>query len=273
MPTYLDQMGNSIELPALPKRIVSIVPSQTELLFDLGLDETILAITRYGVHPEAKVQGRTLIGGTKNPDLAKIRALQPDLIIGNKEENRQEDIEALQKEFPVWVSDVNNLTDATAMIRSVGIMVGKETSAEWIANRIEKRFAELATGAMPVLPSKRPKVAYLIWRKPWMVAGAGTFIDNMLHHAGFSNVFAAQARYPAPTEEDLKNTHPDWVFLASEPYPFNEASKAEIQALWPDCQIKLVDGELFSWYGSRLLRMPDYLRGLHDEMTQANSTK
>lgn len=265
MPAHLDQMGHIIELSAPPQRIVSIVPSQTELLFDLGLDETVVGITRYGVYPEAKVQGRTIIGGTKNPDLTLIRALQPDLIIGNKEENRQEDIEALRKEFPVWVSDVNNLADATAMIRSVGMMVGKETSAEWIANRIEKRFGELAAEVMPTLPGKRPKVAYLIWRKPWMVAGSGTFIDDVLHRAGFANVFIGHARYPAPTEEVLKATRPDWIFLASEPYPFKEDSKAEIQSLWPDSQVKLVDGELFSWYGSRLLRTPDYLRGLRDE--------
>ncbi len=201
MPTYTDQMGHSVELPALPQRIVSIVPSQTELLFDLGLDEAVVGITRYGLYPEAKVQGRSIVGGTKNPDLDKIRALRPDLILGNKEENRQEDIEALRKEFPVWVSEVDNLADATAMIRGVGQVVGKETSAEWIANRIEKRFEELSAETMPGLPGRQPKVAYLIWRKPWMVAGSGTFINDMLRRAGFDNAFAQQARYPAPTDE------------------------------------------------------------------------
>ena len=260
MPQFTDQIGHSIHLPDSPRRIVSLVPSQTELLFDLGLNETIVGITKYCIHPHSKARHKTQVGGTKNPDLNLIRTLRPDLIIGNKEENRREDIEALRAEFPVWVSDVNSLNDASAMIRQIGGLVQNETSANWLAQRIEGRFeslvAERPTSAL------RKKVAYLIWRKPWMVAGGGTFIHALLELAGFDNVFAPEPRYPECSTETLVATQPEIILLSSEPYPFKEAHLSEMQALCPNARILLVDGELFSWYGSRLLRTPAYLHSL-----------
>lgn len=260
MATFIDQMGHTVELAIPPKRIVSLVPSQTELLFDLGLNETVVGVTRYCVHPSFKTQHKTSIGGTKNPDLKLIRALQPDLIIGNKEENRREDIEALHAEFPVWISDIATLADATAMIREIGHLVAKETSADWLARRIEERFETLAAEVAPRII--RRKAAYLIWRKPWMVAGGGTFIHALLERAGLDNVFADQPRYPECTVESLVVSQPEVIFLSSEPYPFKETHLAEMQIMLPNAQILLVDGELFSWYGSRLLRTPAYLRSL-----------
>lgn len=257
---YTDQMGNQIVLAELPQRIVSLVPSQTELLFDLGLNDTVVGITRFCVHPEPKVRNKTIIGGTKNPDLDLIRELKPDLIIGNKEENLKEDIEALQRDFPVWMSDVNSMTDATYMISEVGKMVGKETSALWIANLIEERFAKLSREVTALGPPLR--VIYLIWRKPWMVAGGETFIHTMLHLAGFTNIFGISSRYPECTDKELKNTKPDLIFLSSEPFPFQEKHIAELRELCPSAKVRVVNGDLFSWYGSRLLRTPQYLRSL-----------
>lgn len=261
---YIDQMGFEITLAEIPRRIVSLVPSQTEFLFDLGLDESLVGITRFCVHPELKARAKTKVGGTKNPDIELIRELKPDLIIGNKEENRQEDIELLKRDFPVWLSDVNTLLDAYHMMRELGRIVGNPTSAEWIADRIERRFTEFSYGMLP--PVKPVKVAYLIWRKPWMVAGGGTFIDSILTTAGFTNAFANTPRYPECKAEDFQLAAPDVLLLSTEPYPFSEKHWAEVQTLAPRANIVLVDGELFSWYGSRLLRTPAYLTDLHTSL-------
>lgn len=271
MTEHTDQMGFDLTLAEVPKRIVSLVPSQTELLFDLGLDESLVGITRYCVHPAVKAQGKTLVGGTKNPDIDLIRALQPDLIIGNKEENRLEDIELLKKEFPVWLSDVNTLPDALWMMRELGQLVGNSSSADWIANRVEQRFADLTEHVSQ--RQKSPRVAYLIWRKPWMVAGGGTFIDSMLTVAGFTNVFANTPRYPECTLADFKSAVPDILLVSTEPYPFHEKHLPEIQALVPTAIVKLVDGELFSWYGSRLLRTPAYLTDLQASLKKLMISK
>ena len=265
MATFIDQMGRTVELATPPQRIVSLVPSQTELLFDLGLNESVVGVTRYCVHPQVKTRPKTSIGGTKTPDLKLIRALQPDLIIGNKEENRREDIDALSAEFPVWMSDIASLADATAMMREIGRLVTKEASADWLAGRIEERFETLA--AELASRTIRRKTAYLIWRKPWMVAGGGTFIHSLLERAGLANVFADQSRYPECTMESLRAYRPEVILLSSEPFPFKESHVAEMQALCPGTKILLVDGELFSWYGSRLLRTPAYLRSLADSFS------
>jgi ABC-type Fe3+-hydroxamate transport system substrate-binding protein len=258
MALHIDQMGNKIELDGPPRRIVSLVPSLTELLFDLGMNETVVGITRYCIHPEPKVKGKTRIGGTKNPDLDQIRALRPDLIIGNKEENRQEDIETLQKEFPVWMSDINSLADATRMIRQIGHLLEKEASGDWIAGVIESRFAALPE----MLPPGTPRVAYLIWRNPWMVAGASTFINALLTHCGWVNAFGDQERYPQCTATELRAVQPDIILLSSEPYPFQKKHIDEIASLCPRAKVRLVRGDLFSWYGSRLLRTPTYVQSL-----------
>ncbi len=265
MATSTDQMGSTVALDSPPQRIVSLVPSQTELLFDLGLDETVVGVTRYCVHPQFKTRPKTLIGGTKNPDLNLIRSLKPDLIIGNKEENRREDIDALKTEFPVWMSDIASLADATAMIREIGCLVAKEISAEWLAGRIEERFETLA--AEVASRTSRRKVAYLIWRKPWMVAGGGTFIHTMLERAGLDNVFGGLSRYLECTLQSLVESRPEVILLSSEPFPFKVSHVDEIQTLFPEAKICLVNGELFSWYGSRLLRTPNYLRYLADSFS------
>ena len=260
MAQLMDPTGFSLTLADRPRRIVSLVPSQTELLFDLGLNESVVGITKYCIHPHAKIQNKVIVGGTKNPDLSVIRELRPDLIIGNKEENRREDIEALRTEFPFWVSDIGSLADATAMIREIGRLVQNETSADWLAARIEERFEALTT-ELALLPIGK-RVAYFIWRKPWMVAGGGTFIDSMLQRAGLHNVFSNLPRYPECSKESLFRSRPEVILLSSEPYPFKEMHVAEFRAVCPDCQILLVNGELFSWYGSRLLRTPTYLQSL-----------
>jgi ABC-type Fe3+-hydroxamate transport system substrate-binding protein len=252
-------------LRGLPLRIVSLVPSQTELLFDLGLNEEVVGLTRYCVHPASKARTKTVVGGTKDPDLQLIRSLQPSLILGNKEENTREVIEQLREEFPVWLSDVSTLADATAMIRTVSEVVGKPETGTWLVNKINERFL-LLSGEVARQQQEQPtpprRVAYLIWRKPWMVAGSGTFIHSLLETTGWVNAFADVPRYPTVSPDEFRQRNPDLVLLSSEPYPFRAKHQAELNQLLPRATVRLVEGDLFSWYGSRLLRTPDYLRSL-----------
>ncbi len=245
----------------IPQRIVSLVPSQTELLFDLGLTEEITGITKFCVHPADKVKQKTLVGGTKALDLNVIHALNPDFILANKEENTRDQIETLRQRYAVHVTDVSTLPDALAMIREVGMLVGKRTEADALANRIE-------TSLIPFPQAPGLSVAYLIWRKPYMVAAADTFIHAMLEQAGFRNAFAGQTRYPVVSADALESAQPDLIFLSSEPYPFGQKHTAELRVICPSARIHLVDGEVFSWYGSRLLQASDYFRNLRNEIDQ-----
>ncbi|WP_037298781.1 ABC transporter substrate-binding protein [Runella limosa] len=244
--------------PTAPQRIVSLVPSQTELLFDLGLEGKVIGITKFCCHPADKVKNIAKIGGTKNFDFEKIKALRPDLIIGNKEENYQEGIETLQQDFPVWISDIVTLEESLEMIQKVGQLTHEEPEALNICQQLSTQFSSLQS------PSRRPRVAYFIWKKPYMVAANGTFIHEMLRKAGFLNVFEDLTRYPEISEADLQQAAPELIFLSSEPYSFREKHLLEFQEICPSAHIMLVDGELFSWYGSRLLKSVAYFNELRD---------
>ncbi|MCB2377632.1 helical backbone metal receptor [Hymenobacter sp. BT635] len=249
-------MNRRVAVPFPPQRIVSLVPSQTELLFDLGLGERVVGVTKFCIHPADARQQATVVGGTKNFDFARIEALKPDLIIGNKEENYQEGIEQLAAKYPVWMSDIANLTDSLDMIRRVGMISGRKPAADALATAIDASFSGLTT------PDQLLPAAYFIWRKPYMAAASGTFIDAMLPRAGFSNVFADTARYPEVTAEQLAAAAPKVILLSSEPYPFAEKHVAEFQAICPSATVRIVDGELFSWYGSRLRHSAAYFESL-----------
>lgn len=237
-------------------RIISLVPSQTELLFHLGLRDEVVGITKFCIHPADVCKTKTKIGGTKQFNFAKIERLQPDLIIGNKEENYREGIETLQKKYRVWISDILTLEDALQMIGTVGNLVGKAHQATFLSKEIAEAFAKIR----PVTSPQR--VAYFIWRKPYMVAGNNTFIDDMLNRCGFTNVFASLTRYPEVSEEMLAAANPEYIFLSSEPYPFGEKYIAEFQKILPKAKTLIVDGEMFSWYGSRLLLSAKYFESL-----------
>ncbi len=255
MPIYTDQLNRPIHIPQYPKRIISLVPSQTELLIDLGLQAQLLGITKFCIHPAAATKQILKIGGTKALDIKLIKELNPDLIIGNKEENERAQIEELMSHFPVWMSDIADLDGAINMITGIGELVNKATEAAAMTATIKQNFEQLNAAA----PTR--KVAYLIWRKPYMVAGKGTFIDDMLRRCGFVNVFA-EDRYPEVSIEQLISAQPDALLLSSEPYPFKEKHINEFRATLPHATIKLVDGEMFSWYGSRLLQAPAYFNKL-----------
>lgn len=253
-----DQMGRTVVVPQRPSRIISLVPSQTELLFDLGLDETIIGRTRYCIHPAEGVAAKPSVGGTKKFRFDVIEQLQPNLIIGNKEENYKEGIGRLAASYPVWMSDIITLADALQMIRQVGRLVGKGEQAAALAAEIETRFAQLPRLQRPF------RVGYFIWRKPYMVAGAQTFVDTMLAQCGMVNAFAGagDGRYPEVTPEQIHAARLDAILLSSEPFPFAEKHRQKFEAQFPDVPVYLVDGEMFSWYGSRLLLAAGYLHRL-----------
>jgi ABC-type Fe3+-hydroxamate transport system substrate-binding protein len=256
--TITDMMGRRITLMQRPCRIVSLVPSQTELLAHFGLHEEVVGITKFCIHPERWYRSKMRVGGTKQYDFEKIAALQPDLIIGNKEENDKAQIEQLMQLYPVWMSDIYNLADALQMIEYIGAITGKATEANTLTKEIEPAFASLVQ-----LQTHSRRTAYFIWRNPWMVAGHNTFINEMLKCCNLQNVFAhSNQRYPEITTTMLRDANPDLLLLSSEPYPFKESHLAELQAICPHAEIKLVDGELFSWYGSRLRMAPAYFRQL-----------
>ncbi len=247
-------------LPYLPQRIVSLVPSQTELLFDLGLGERVVGLTKFCIHPAGAVRNVTQVGGTKQFRFEIIDRLQPDLVLGNKEENYREGIERLVAQYPVWMSDIYTLADALSMIRKVGELTGTADKAASLAATIGVGFARL-------VPAPPVRVAYFIWRNPWMVAGSHTFIDALLRHCGLTNVFGHLPRYPEVTEAQLREAQPDCLLLSSEPYPFAEKHREELQGLCPRARVLLADGEMFSWYGSRLVQSPPYLASLLGEIT------
>lgn len=262
---FIDQMGHELDLAIVPKRIVSLVPSQTELLFDLGLNEEVVGITKFCIHPDEWFHSKTKVGGTKTIDLEKIKQLNPDLIIGNKEENEQQQMEELMKHYPVWMSDINTLKQAFDMITRVGMMVDKNWEAINLKLKIEAAFKNLDFRNHT---SEIRNVSYFIWRNPLMAAGNNTFINEMLQKCGFKNVFASDElnRYPIISPKQLSQADPRLIFLSSEPYPFKEKHFREFQDICPDAQIVLVDGELFSWYGSRLLHAPEYFSKLLEKL-------
>ncbi|MCX2745005.1 helical backbone metal receptor [Mangrovivirga sp. M17] len=249
----IDMMNRKVELNNFPVRIISLVPSQTELLCDLDLDKRVVGITKFCVHPENWLKEKEIIGGTKKLRIDKIRKLKPDLIIANKEENVKEDILTLARDFPVYISDISNLHDVNRMISDIGSLTGREQKAGDIINEIKRKSSELKS-----FPVKT--CLYFIWKNPWMMAGSDTFINEMLNAAGYQNL-SSFPRYPELTDE-MKSLKPDEILLSSEPYPFKEKDFPEIKNIYPDSEIKIVDGEYFSWYGSRLTKAFDYFKKL-----------
>jgi len=258
--TYTDQMGYAVQLASSPQRIISLVPSQTETLLALGIGKRLIGITTFCIHPKAEVQSIQKIGGTKNPRISDILALNPDFIIANKEENRLEDIAALKNHCPVWLSDINTPEDSLGFIASIGEIL--ELPVNGLIDELTQVFHEVH--------KKRKRfnqrhVHYLIWRKPYMLAGKSTYIDSCLRLAGFHNA-TTEERYPewhlnAPIAPK-SNLYPDLILLSSEPYPFKDKHIKELKKEFAHADILLVDGELFSWYGVRQLGLAQYLNKL-----------
>lgn len=257
---FTDQMNREIEVSWPPHRIISLVPSQTELLYDLGLDEEVVGLTKFCVHPNHWYRKKNRIGGTKNIHIDRIDDLQPDLIIGNKEENTPADVHHLADRYPVWLSDIYTLQDAFSMMTQIGALCDRTQKARALVDTCRQSFAQIP------IPERSPRTLYLIWRKPYMAAASHTFIDAMLSAAGFTNVLRKQERYPELSEQEIAQLAPDLILLSSEPFPFREKHIEALQQIVPGAHIALVDGEVFSWYGSRLLHAPAYFQRLHQRL-------
>ncbi|HLP38884.1 helical backbone metal receptor [Lacibacter sp.] len=262
-----DQTGNFVSIPLPPQRIISLVPSLTELLFDLGLEEEVIGITKFCVHPEEWFRSKTRIGGTKQLNLSLIESLKPDLIIASKEENVKDQVEAVQQFCPVYCSDISNLQESYEVIKHLGFLTNRTDNATQLINKIKETFKCLPANSKPI------RVAYLIWQEPYMTVGGDTFIDHMMQLAGFENVFAAEERYPVVTVEELMKRNVEAVLFSSEPFPFKQKHLDAFRQDWlqqnsleqlPVC--KIVDGELFSWYGSRTLYASDYFIKLRESL-------
>jgi len=255
---FKDQLHREIELPRTPERIVSLVPSQTELLVALGLSNSVIGVTKFCIHPKGLTTTKTIVGGTKQVHYDKIKALHPDLIICNKEENTKEMVMALEAIAPVWVSDIYTIEDNVQMIGQFGVIFSVASKADELIKKINILVADFKN-----FISSKPykKVAYVIWKGPYMVAGTTTFIDHLLQLNKFENVFSElDSRYPEILVEELKAA--DIVLLSTEPFPFNDGDVLELKnALHKE--VRLVDGEYFSWYGSRILNALSYFKTLH----------
>jgi ABC-type Fe3+-hydroxamate transport system substrate-binding protein len=269
MPLHTDQLGRTVETVTTPGRIISVVPSQTELLYHLGLNEEVTAITKFCIHPAAWHETKPKIGGTKNLQVKKIKDLQPQLIIANKEENTKEQIEELSRDFPVWISDINNIEDALEMIGALGEITGKQKESGQLVKDIRTNFSTFHSSfplySYPQIQA-RVKTAYLIWMNPFMTVGGDTFIHNMMQYAGLANIFAGHKRYPRITLADLQTADCELLILSSEPYPFKQKHIDELKSQLPHTKIILADGEMFSWYGSRLLKAPAYFEKLQQQI-------
>lgn len=259
-----DQLKTFHTFETFPKRIISLVPSQTELLVDLGLEENIVGITKFCIHPSYLKKSKTIIGGTKNIYFDKIKALQPDIIIANKEENTIEIVSELSKICPVWVTDIYTIEDNFKMIQDFGALFDKKNEAQKLTDEIKLKVADFK---IFIKDRSVVKTAYFIWAKPYMVAGNNTFINEILNLNRFENVYQNTSRYPE-IEINKWNVEdkPELILLSSEPFPFKQKHADEIRKIVPDTKILFVDGELFSWYGSRLLKAFDYFKTLHEKL-------
>jgi len=254
----IDQLGQKHVFKQTPSRIVSLVPSITELICDLGLRDYIVGCTKFCVHPNELKNEVTIVGGTKSVQYQRVEDCQPDIIIANKEENRQEDIKAILAIAPIWISDIGTIEEAASMINSLGQIFNVEERVKDIINRTNEIVSEF--------PKTDRTAAYLIWKDPYMTVGQDTYIHDMMDKLGLTNVFSDMTRYPEVSIEELCKRSPDFVFLSSEPFPFKQRHLDNISGQLKDSVVIFVDGEFFSWYGSRLIHMHEYAHTLIEDL-------
>jgi len=235
-------------------RILSTVPSITELLFELGLETEVVGITKFCIHPRSWFESKPRIGGTKNLNLSKIKSLNPTLLICNKEENVKEQIDEISTYCKVLVTDIKTFQDNIELIEQLGELCDKRMTAI-------RLMSELKAAKESITRCNNLRTAYLIWKAPYMTVGRDTYIHDMMQHCGLINVFTNKTRYPTTSIEELDNLDLDLLLLSSEPYPFKDVHISELNQLLPNIKIHLVDGEVFSWYGTRLIKQINPLNG------------
>ena len=261
--SFTDQLNRTVTLRYPPKRIISLEPSQTELLCDLGIESQIVGVTMSCVHPIEKFAERTKVGGKGKLNIDIIKGLEPDLIIGNREGISEANLELLSAEFPVWMSDVSTLEEAIDGITQIGTLVDRQPEAAYLNYLINAGFSDLQTLALQMGINKT--VAYLIRKTPYRAAGTGTFTHDLLVKNGLTNVIREDG-YPGIDLDALITLKPDLILLSSEPYAFEDGDVQDLKKAIPEAKVMIVDGEMFSWYGSRLVKAVQYLFELQKEL-------
>lgn len=233
-------------------KIISLVPSITETLFDFGLNETqVIGRTKFCIHPDELVKKVEIIGGTKNLNIEKIRALKPDLIIANKEENLKNQVEELMEDHEVWLTNIETLEDNASFLTDLGNLLDQREKSTWFNEQIGAIFEGNRV-------SKPIEICYLIWRNPYMTVGGDTFISHILEKLGLMNRSKNEKRYPEISVSNMQEA--DCILLSSEPFPFRQVHIDELQAQLPTHRMMMVDGESFSWYGTHLVKCDAYFR-------------
>lgn len=252
-----DQLGRQVQVTKTPQRIVSLVPSITQTVADLAGINKLVGVTRFCTHPDKIRDLKTVIGGTKNPNIEKIDLLSPDLIIANKEENNLHDVEQMAEKYPVFVSNIQHPYSAIDLIEKLGFLFGVEKRARNYITIIEEKMAKLKK----IRLEKSPRVLYLIWRKPYMSVGKDTYIHSILELCGLKNVMEQGNRYPTLDLNTINRHEPDIVLLSSEPYPFKKQHQNELEKVIHAAGVKilLVDGQPFSWYGTGMTKYLEFL--------------
>lgn len=258
---FRDDIGQVLYFEKLPQKIISLVPSITATFFDLHAEDLLVGRTKFCIHPVPEVDAVPIVGGTKHILLDKIVALQPDIIICNQEENTLDTFERLQQQqIPVFVNETKTIPDNSKLISQLGMITGKTEAAQQLCLRIERELdtvKNLFSGN---------KAIYLIWKGPCMSVGNDTFIHSILQHIGLDNCMKKYSRYPELTIEEIVDIAPDYLLLSTEPYPFKQQHVEYFQELLPHTKVILVQGEYFSWYGSKMQGAAEYFKQLYSEI-------
>jgi len=247
-----DHTGLPFNLDYIPKRIVCLVPSITELLYDLGLADQVCGRTKFCIFPNQGFPNAKIIGGTKNVHVDKVLDLKPDLVIANKEENVKDQVMALAEATNVFTTIVRNSKEALDMISDIGKITGKADEAQSMIQQFTREKSEFKD-------RRTLSMVYLIWQEPYMTVGGDTFISAFMEDFGFINCFKESNRYPEVSISDIREKNPDVVLLSSEPFPFAEKHQKEINEI-SGIKTLLIDGSICSWYGSRMLKAQDFFK-------------
>lgn len=244
-----DELQRTVELQQPITRIVSLCPAITETLFALGVGHHVVGRTKFCIFPTEAANVPT-VGGTKDVNYDAIDALAPQLILCEKEENTKDIVDTLSKKYPVYVAQVETIAMALTMIKKLGLLTNSTDAANALIDDIQATELPTVTG----------RAAYMMWRKPYMVVGATTYINDLLQTIGFTNPFTTHdGRYPAVTIEQLQDAQLDYLLLSSEPFPFAQKHIDELQPHLPNTRIQLIDGEMF-WYGAKMKEAATYLQ-------------
>jgi ABC-type Fe3+-hydroxamate transport system substrate-binding protein len=265
MAQVTDQIGNKLIIKA-PKRVVSLVPSITYLLHSLQLDNEVVGLTRFCKLPAHYKKTKTIVGGTKEVNIERIKQLNPDFFLLSKEENTKELANELSKIAPVYVFDVSDCQSNTKLINDLGTIFDVQDKSDLLLEQIAQQKALFKTN----WKKDKLKTVYFIWQNPWMTVGGDTFINEMMKLSGFDNIFKQKKRYPQVTLSSLDKDNIDVILLSSEPFPFKEKHKKDLQKQFPNTKIILVQGEPFTWYGSFPKNAFKYFTTLQKQLKNAH---